>query len=74
MQQNGYEICFTRRRYGRKMFTWIYVRIGNKWQSTGDPLPKIMPSRIDIEEAIKRAQIYFDGDKKKVQENVSQSQ
>ena len=52
---NGYEVELTRRRYGQTTFTWIYVKFGNKWKSTGDPLQKIMPSRTDIEEAIKRA-------------------
>lgn len=59
MQQSGHEIYFERRRYGRTTFTWIYVLISDKWQSTGDPLSKIMPSRSDIEEAIKRAHRHF---------------
>lgn len=45
----------TRRRYGKTTFTWISVRIGNKWQSTGDPLQKILPSGKDFDEAIERA-------------------
>ncbi len=55
MQHNGHQIDFTRRRYGRNTFTWIYVRFGDKWQSTGDPVRKIIPSKKDLDEAIKRA-------------------
>ena len=55
MFQNGHEIDFTRRRYGKQTFTWIAVRIAGIWQNSGDPVPKIMPSRTDIADAIKRA-------------------
>jgi predicted 3-demethylubiquinone-9 3-methyltransferase (glyoxalase superfamily) len=55
MKHKGYEIHFTRRRYGRTTFTWVYVKFGASWQSTGDPLQKIMPSKKDLDEAIERA-------------------
>lgn len=55
MNHNGYEISFTRRRYGKTTFTWTHVKIGDHWQETGDPLQKIQPSKTDIEAAIKRA-------------------
>jgi hypothetical protein len=58
MIYKGYELYFTRRRYGKTMFTWIYVKLGESWQSTGDPLQKIMPSKKDLDEAIDRAQAY----------------
>ncbi len=63
MIQNGHEICFTRRRYGKATFTWISVKFGNKWQETGDPLQKIMPSKKDVENAIKRARARFNHSK-----------
>ena len=59
MKHYGYEIDLTRRRYGKATFTWICVKLGDKWQSTGDPLQKIMPSRKDLDEAIKRAQVHL---------------
>ncbi len=55
MIQNGHEISFTRRRYGKATFTWIYVKFGDRWQETGDPLQKIMPSKKDVEDAVSRA-------------------
>ncbi len=55
MTYDGHEISFTRRRYGKATFVWIYVKFGADWQETGDPLQKIMPSKKDVEDAIKRA-------------------
>jgi hypothetical protein len=60
MKHNDYELDLTRRRYGKKTtFTWISVKFGDKWHSAGDPLQKIMPSKKDLDEAVKRAQIYY---------------
>ena len=59
MIHNGYQIDLTRRRYGKRtFFTWINVKIGDVWQSSGDPLQKLMPSKKDLSEAIERAQAH----------------
>lgn len=59
MFHNGYEIDFTRRRYGKQTFTWINVRFGDKWQGSGDPVPKIMPSKADLAAAVESARRRF---------------
>lgn len=55
MKIEGYEASLTRRRYGNITYTWIHFLINKKWQESGDPLPKIMPSRKDYAAALERA-------------------
>ena len=55
MTHNGYTLEFTRRRYGKTTFTWIYLVVGDKQLPTGDPVPKIMPSKADLDAAVNHA-------------------
>lgn len=55
MIHNGYKLEYVRRRYGKTTYTWIYLVIGKKRFPTGDPVPKIMPSKDDRDRAVSHA-------------------
>lgn len=54
MEVGGYPLNFQRRRYGKKMFTWVSFFDGSEWISLGDPWPSIMVSTSEILDAIKQ--------------------
>lgn len=65
----GHILDFTRRRYGKSSYyTWIYVKIGEKWQSTGDPLPRRKPTDAELADAIERAYRHYEADRQKINE------
>ena len=39
------EFRLTRRKYGRKTFTWAEVKNGDRWVSCGDPWPCTTPPK-----------------------------
>jgi hypothetical protein len=49
----GYPLRYTRRRYGRKWFTWVDVLFDGEWVTLGDPWPSTNVSRSQIEDGIK---------------------
>lgn len=50
---SGYPVHFTRRRYGKTMFTWVSFYNGSEWIELGDPWPSLQVSATEIAEAIK---------------------
>lgn len=46
------EIKLERRRYGTTFYCWAYVKIDGKYESLGDPWPKVTPSKKELDEAV----------------------
>ena len=49
----GFEFKFSRRRYPRQTFTWVWVRVGDEWMSLGDPWPCVVPAKAQLLKAAK---------------------
>ena len=50
---DGVELCFERRRYSNRTFTWVSAMIGGEWVSIGDPWPCMNPGLDELKRAIK---------------------
>lgn len=48
----GFEVRFTRRRYGRRTYTWAHVKRGDEWYTCGDPWPGVNWPKFELMRAI----------------------
>lgn len=44
-ENDEFEFRFTRRKYGRRVFTWAQVKDGDRWLDCGDPWPSTNPPK-----------------------------
>jgi hypothetical protein len=51
---DGRALAFTRRRYGKTTYTWVFVWDGTQWVDLGDPWPVLSPKHSELKEAIAR--------------------
>jgi len=51
---DNHPVHFTRRRYGKKVFTWVSYHNGKEWIDLGDPWPSPNPHDVQLKEEIQK--------------------
>ena len=49
---SGYKVRYTRRKYGRKTYTWAEVFLFDEWHMLGDPWPSTVIPKSELVAAI----------------------
>jgi len=49
---SDYQVRYTRRKYGRKTYTWAEVRLDGEWHGLGDPWPCVVIPKAELIAAI----------------------